>query len=391
MHKNTAVAELSIDETVAAISKVGKVFHAEHIPVGVAIKNCITDRKALHDWWIGRSIPASRSGLREALNALHISSPQFLLTKCFGLSLSDQYWVKPIAKNIEWKDINFFENKFSEDVGNVLFGKTPDSGDINLMSPDNTSDGWLKKKWVVAEEKRMLIKGGSGPYYQEPLNEVIASAVMRRLCISHVTYTLIFDGDQPFSACEDFITPNTELVSAWLIRKTSMKPGHISEYQHFLKCCEALGLGIAEIKECIDKLLVVDYLIANRDRHFGNFGFVRNAETLEWIGFAPVFDCGTSMWYDQVYNMINPRADQDSKPFRSKHDEQIKLVDSSDWLDFSALKGIDEEYSEILKQSQYIDQQRRDALCNALSVRIDIMKHMVMEMHPVKGMGMKME
>ena len=146
MHKNIAVAELLIDEAVAAIVKVGNVYHPEHISVGVAIKNGIPDRKALHDWWMGRSIPASHSGLREALDVLHISSPQFLLTKCFGLSLSDQYWVKPISKNAEWKGINFFKNKFSEDVGNALFGKTPDSGDINLMSPDNTSDSWLKKK-----------------------------------------------------------------------------------------------------------------------------------------------------------------------------------------------------------------------------------------------------
>ena len=57
MHKNIAVAELSIDETVAAIAKIGNVYHPEHIPVGVPVKNGRPDRKALHDWWIGRSIP----------------------------------------------------------------------------------------------------------------------------------------------------------------------------------------------------------------------------------------------------------------------------------------------------------------------------------------------
>ena len=37
-----------------------------------------------------------------------------------GLSLSDQYWMKPAESNLEWKDINFFENSFSDDVGNIL-------------------------------------------------------------------------------------------------------------------------------------------------------------------------------------------------------------------------------------------------------------------------------
>lgn len=39
------------------------------------------------------------------------------------------------------------------------------------MSPDNATDGWLKKKWEIINGKRFLIKGGN----QEPLNEVIAT------------------------------------------------------------------------------------------------------------------------------------------------------------------------------------------------------------------------
>ena len=28
------------------------------------------------------------------------------------------------------------------------------------MSPDNTTDGWLKKRWTVMDGKRCLLKGG---------------------------------------------------------------------------------------------------------------------------------------------------------------------------------------------------------------------------------------
>lgn len=31
------------------------------------------------------------------------------------------------------------------------------------------------------------------------------------------------------------------------------------------------------------------------DRHFNNFGVVRNADTLEWLGAAPIYDCGITM------------------------------------------------------------------------------------------------
>lgn len=64
-----------------------------------------------------------------------------------------------LALNTAWHDINFFENDFSKDVGEILFGHQPaNQAHLNLMSPDNTSDGWLKKKWVIADGKRMLMK-----------------------------------------------------------------------------------------------------------------------------------------------------------------------------------------------------------------------------------------
>jgi hypothetical protein len=243
------------------------------------------------------------------------------------------------------------------------------------MSPDNTSDGWLKKKWVIADGKRCLIKGGSPPYHQEPLNEAIAAAIAKRLGIPHVPYWIIWEDGQPYSVCEDFITKETDLVSAWRISQTKKHPGHLSNYQHFMMCCNELG--IHGMEHSINQMLTIDYLTVNIDRHFNNFGAVRDARTLEWLGAAPVFDCGTSMWHAELASRVRPSIDVGSKPFRSKHSEQIKLVKNFDWLDFSALRGIDEEFGEILASSVFIDDARRDTLCYALRKRVEMLaEHM---------------
>ena len=84
---------------------------------------------------------------------------------------------------VSWHEVNFFENSFSEDVGNILFGHPSGGGEVSLMSPDNTSDGWLKKKWTIMDGKRFLLKGGSGATQQEPYNEVLASRIMEQLHI----------------------------------------------------------------------------------------------------------------------------------------------------------------------------------------------------------------
>lgn len=392
MHGNIAVAEIGIDEETVAISKIGSVFAPERIPVGISFKNNRPYRSDLNDWWHGRSIPASRQNLREALEGLGVSSSVKLLTKGFGLSLSDQYWINPVANPLEWESVNFFDNHFSEDVGNTFFGKKPQGKGLNLVSPDNTSDGWLKKKWKIINGKRCLIKGGSNPFRQEPFNEVFSAAIMRSLGIDHVPYSIIWEDGLPYSICEDFITRDTELVSAYSIHNTRRIENVGFLYQHFLDCCA--DLGIPNVRESLDKMLTVDFLIANRDRHLNNFGAVRDVRTLEWLGLAPVYDSGTSLWNDQLpvsdmngqgakgKRIIGAKGEPRvcfnaekaaSKPFFDTHEEQIKLVKDFSWLDLPKVKCIDEAFEAILIESAVIDEERRGALCCAVKKRSEML------------------
>lgn len=372
MHKNIPVADLALDTASGVIISIGAVYEAAHAPVGVPAREGSMDRGSLNEWWRGRAIPASRSGIRAALSELGVSAPELLLEKCLGLSLSDQYWIRPAGSSLLWENVNFFDNLFSEDVGNILFGKEPGSAEISLMSPDNTSDGWLRKKWKIIDGKRYLIKGGSGSARQEPYNEALASRIMDRLDIPHVSYSLLLEEDYPYSVCEDFITPDTELISAWNIMKTAKKPNHVSVYRHYLDCCSRLGIGGA--KDAVNRMLALDYLIVNEDRHLKNFGVVRRADTLEYIGAAPIYDSGTSLWFDRPLPMIHARAKAVCKPFKNSHDEQIRLVTDFSWLDFSALKGIDEELREIVRGSLFIDEARREALCQGLMDRLGMLE-----------------
>lgn len=375
MHKNIPVADMELDEASCTISAIGHVYAEAHVPVGIPVKKGVIDRTALNEWWKGRAIPASRAGIKSALAELHLATTQKLLEKCLGLSLSDQYWICPTDSGIRWSQVNFFDHPFSDDVGNILFGKGSSGAEISLMSPDNTSDGWLKKKWKIIDGKRCLIKGGSGATQQEPYNEVLASRIMERLHIPHVPYALLVEDDYPYSVCEDFITPQTDLISAWYIMQTLRKPNHVSVYQHYLNCCEAAG--IPGIREALDRMMVLDYLIGNEDRHQNNFGVVRNAETLQYLGAAPIFDSGTSLWFDKPTAMIGATERLGCKPFKSKHEEQIKLVSSFDWFDSNAIYNIDEEFRELVRGSLFIDHARCDALCKALRDRVDSLKDIV--------------
>lgn len=371
-HKNIKVVDLLLDEDTGTIIELGEVYNSAHLPVGTTE----TDKALLNKWWTDRSIPASRSGIKDALELLRINSSRVLLAKCYGLSLSDQYWVKPINSDVDWEYINFFDNDFSEDIGDVLFGKAKDSENISLNSPDNTSDGCLKKRWKIINGKRCLLKGGSSPFEQQPFNEVIASLIMDKLGIDHVSYQLEFDDEKPYSICEDFITKDTELVSAWKILQKYPKPNHLSVYQHYINCCKELGIN--DIIDKINQMIVVDFIIANEDRHLNNFGLVRNANTLEWIGVAPIFDSGSSLGYDKVTPNIEKQSLIQCKPFKNSHFEQIKLVTSFDWINFDALDNVDDEIYTVLNRadSDIIDSARKEKIVLSIKNRIKYLKNL---------------
>ncbi|PWJ14676.1 HipA domain-containing protein [Ruminococcus flavefaciens] len=380
MHKNIAVADIDIDETLGGISKIRGIISEEHLPVGVVRmqrQNETIDRFAFNQWWTGRSIPASRMGLSDLLDTLGIASSNLLLTKCLGLSLSDHYWIRPYESNMLWEDVNFFDNDFSEDIGDLLFGTNGKNSGFDLCSPDNTSDGNLKKRWKIIDGKRCLLKSGSNPYSQQTFNEVIASKIMERLGIDHVPYSITWINDEPYSVCEDFVTKDTELISAWRVLQLRTKANHESEYLHYVNICRELGIDIVS---SLDKMIVLDYIIANEDRHFNNFGLLRDANTLEWIGAAPIFDSGTSLWYDRLTSRI-PINGVNCKPFKKTHGEQLKLVSSLEWFEASKLDGIEDEILEVFsddKAAQYIDTERAKTIAAEVRNRIEAVESMAM-------------
>lgn len=343
MHRNLPTSVVEIGESKGFISKIDSIFEPDHLPVGVVDKNGKSDRNSLNVWWVNRSIPVYRPGLLQMLYSFGFSDPAQLLLHCYGMSLSDQYWIRPVGTDLSWGNINYFENVFSEDVGDYLFGMNNHNDNMNFSSPDCTTNGNLEKRWKIIDGKRYLIKGG---FFQEPYYEVIASNIMEQMGIQHVPYSLNQINGIPYSLCEDFITPVTELVPAWMIIQTKKKRNETSSWQHFVDCCNELG--IPGTVEFLDRMIVLDFIIANEDRHYNNFGALRNAETLEWLGMAPIYDSGSSFGFDKDDWDVLTGKYTFSKPFRNYHEEQLELVTDFSWLDFRLLSNIHEIIHETM-------------------------------------------
>ena len=368
MHKDQRVAVLEVADKTADILGSGEILVPEHYPVG-----CKQDVLSLRGWWKRRGIPASRQGLREALAAMEVPYSELLLLKCNGLSLTDHYWITPCERPQQWSQVNFFQNDFSEDVGCALFGEQGTAQVLDLKSPCCTSDGALKKRWQIADGQRVLVKGGTAPYFQEPLNECVASAVYELLGISHVPYALAWEHGQPYSVCPCFVTPSTEFIPASALLECFESDEEIPLWQHFLLCCDRLGIPNAQ--RDTSQMLAVDFLLANTDRHFRNFGALRDPDTLQWIGMAPVFDSGTSLWkLDRTNFIAQDRYDQ-CRPFAQRHTQQLAILDPADiaCLPWYKLQGLPALVEKILSQSDYLEPERTNAIAGRVEQNLDFL------------------
>ncbi len=383
MNKNTKVLSADYQPSLGVFTDIYDIYNIDFAPV--ILKNVYNKEKdlkiVLSNWFKGRGIPLWRDDLDLLLAKLNIFAPVELLDKAFGLSLSDQYWIKPYDSKIEYKDINFFEHDFNdaEFTDATFSNSTETSTKISLISPNNTTDGRLKKTWIIESGKRYLLKGSYKNEVLQPFNEVLSSMISSRLGFNHVTYTLEVIKDKVVSKCECFINENTELVSAYQILYNNCDKDNA--YETYISLLEKHG--IKDVRSSLEDMFILDYIMLNEDRHLNNFGIIRDVQTLNWISTAPIFDTGESLNiidYSDEEVIING----DGRFFYnvSNFDNILDNIKDLKKYDLNKLDGICEEFDELLHKYQHITKmtdRRINKICTLLFSRINKLKKKIEE------------
>lgn len=140
----------------------------------------------------------------------------------------------------------------------------------------------------------------------ECVNEIIVDRLLCRLGIEHLDYQLI---------CADIVLEGKKLTTWLCASEDFKKPGEnklaLDAYyqaEHLegetpLKFCIRNGW-----EEYIYQMLVVDFLILNRDRHGANIEVLRNSRKKQ-IRLAPLFDHGLSLLFQCTCDEEIQKAD----------------------------------------------------------------------------------
>lgn len=308
MHKDIRVCmmEISDDGILGRVRR--NEAAAAHFPLGGQM-----NEMKFHDWWKDRAIPKTRHGAKNALQRLGYSSTSSALVNNLALSLSDCYWILPRGEDITWKDVNLFTNDFVDTFGELTINRDH-LIDLRKETRFNcaTSQGELQKKWCIDKEgRRYMIKGNYGQSYQQSLNEIFATQLHKQQGFQ--AYTPYFlarvqvEGNREGLGCMsyDFCSENVEWISAWELLQTVKIKQNESYYYPLKKVCMNLGMSEQDFTDFIDYQIMTDYLLSNTDRHMNNIAVMRNPDTLEILGFAPIYDSGNSMFYNIPYQQLS--------------------------------------------------------------------------------------
>ena len=248
--------------------------------------------KNLLKWLKERKIPKNREHVDQILSAYNLSHADVLevLSITKGLSLNDSYWLCEHDFNGSFDEYNLYDNDFNETLALLAFtGHNITQNKDFVSSPEFTTNGMLKKAWRKIDGEIYLYKGGTSGACntgKEPYSEFYASQIAKQMGLNHINYDLIKWKDELCSVCKLFTSKNISYIPIFKYVKN----------MEFLNIFQYMKNISEEIYRNFLDMVLLDALICNVDRHYGNFGFLVDSHTNEILGFAPLFDHGMSLF-----------------------------------------------------------------------------------------------
>ncbi|MCD7846459.1 MAG: XRE family transcriptional regulator [Oscillospiraceae bacterium] len=279
-------------------------------------------------WLERRVIPKNRQFVDEVLKTLGLSvnNTKGIIDVCMGLSLNDSYWVVKNGFPGKFADYNLYENRFSEALSLVAYTGIGGSDEAFSTSPELTTNGMLRKAWrLIDDDEIYLYKGGTegaANTGNEPYNEYYACQVANAMGLDCVRYDLERWKGILASKCKLFTDIDTSFVPIGRLLKKSTLAECLSYYK---------SLG-DNFYEQICSMLVFDAVIYNEDRHFGNFGLLRDNHSGKIISPAPIFDNGLSLFnygMPDDFRNLDEYARTRANPYRVSYEDVCREVISS--------------------------------------------------------------
>ncbi len=215
-------------------------------------------------WCASRVLTLDRKYAKEILNS--IGMPQAVTDRGRAMvalsyrcaSLMDVFWVREKGEKVLFEDINLYDNYLGKIFIDISLKGRQYTVENKYLARDLSTGGCFPKAWQRTGHGFRLLKGGEGEAVER---ELLASRISRCFRISQVLYEEgYFDGEK-VSVSNNFTSKEFSLASMEAFTVFLQNEG--KDVKKYILKLDAYNYYMMN---------VVDYLVGNTDRHWGNWG-----------------------------------------------------------------------------------------------------------------------
>lgn len=270
--KNAIYEIMHMDRRVAVIDQTGhcKIYYRSFMPYNLYLEEeedidtFVNNVTNFHYWCATRVLTLDRKYAKEILNSIGMlqavtdkeRAKIALSYRC--ASLTDVFWVRNRGEKISFSEINLYENHLENTFMDIALKGKQYTVQNGSLARDLSTNGCFPKAWKRTKQGFLLLKDGGDEAVER---ELLASRICRCFDVEQVFYEKdFFDGEK---------------VSASL---------NITSMEYSIASMEAFEIYAANHEKDMKKYIlsldkynyymmnIIDYLIGNNDRHWGNWG-----------------------------------------------------------------------------------------------------------------------
>ena len=265
-------------------------------------------------WLSSRAADSRRTNIRLLKKALRLTEKDDVSTvvSVNAVTITDSYWIKPFDSDLTYDDVRFDNDYFASLAltGSYdSFNRVANSK--QSKTPELTNIGSFEKCWKLTDGEWWMHKKAN---HEEMFSELFICLLGKELGFNMAEY----ERGKGVIKTKDF-TDNASVNFEPMFSLMGDNEDYI-ETLNVLKdlCPDAIGDYV--------KMLFLDTICANPDRHTFNFGVLRDVGSGEVLGLAPNFDNNMALISRGYPKNINRKGDIRVKLFNElmDYDESLK-------------------------------------------------------------------
>ena len=357
MHKDRRVA--SIDE-----KGNGKVYFRSFMPYNLYLEsgndvNTLVDNITNFQYWCAtRVLTLDRQYAKELLNSAGLSQAvtdkeraQIALSyRC--LSITDVFWVKKRGEKVKFADINLYENHLDKTFVDIALQGRQYTVQNEYLARDLSTNGCFPKAWRRTENGFQLLKDGGEDVVKR---ELLASRICRCFDVNQVLYEESFFENEKVTVSENITSLDYGLVPLEYL-EIYLDNREQDEKKYILRLD----------KKNYYMMNIVDYLIGNTDRHWGNWGVLVNNQNNRPIRLYDLMDFNQSFHSYDTLDGANcltlfhhEKATQREAAVYAVQKIGLNQIFEIDWSCFDALPEYREMFAKRLQLLKKTEEEKR--------------------------------